>query len=244
MVAGAVHATVRGMRLLIGALCSIALLFVAAPVAVNAATVGCGRVTTLVAPNAAGSLNNGDGWLIFAKPDGSSEKVILRSGSLTPVGGISGYICVGIDGVYFTGLLAPGTTGYIPEPANWVTGTGVYCGTVATNPYTSGQISGPRTLQLTGGLSAFGAGIFKVPSEIALPTVGSYLCARFEVGAPSVLATILRAGDPGYLAAGSLPSTSTAPDEGISVVVLAGLVFVAALTMSGLRRRRNATAPH
>src|SRR5205809_3944252 len=107
------------MRQLIGALCFIAILFGVAPVA-DAATVGCGRVTTFVAPNSAGALNNGDGWLIFAKPDGTSEKVILRSGSLMPSGGISGYICVGIDGVYFTGLLAPGAAGYIPEPAGSV----------------------------------------------------------------------------------------------------------------------------
>ena len=80
------------MRCLIGALCAASLLFAAAPSAAAAATVGCGRVTTFVGPNAAGSLPSGDGWVIFVKPDGSSDKVILRAG--TQVGTLSGYICI------------------------------------------------------------------------------------------------------------------------------------------------------
>ena len=227
------------MRYLIGALCAAALLFSAAPSVAAAATVGCGRVTTFVGPNAAGSLPSGDGWVIFAKPDGSSEKVILRAG--TQVGTLSGYICIGSEGVYSTGVIAPGVAGYIPEPANFVTGTGVHCGTVAANPFTSGQISGPRTLQLSGGLSAFGAGIFSVPTSIALPTVGSYFCGRFEVGAPSVLVTALRVGDPGYVAAG-LPNTGTAPNAAMSAVGLAGLVLVVGLALFALRTRQRGIA--
>ena len=228
------------MRYLIGALCAAAIVLGAAPSVAVAATVGCGRVTTFVGPNAAGSLPSGDGWVIFAKPDGTSEKVVLRSG--TQVGTLSGYICIGSEGVYSTGVIAPGASGYVPEPANFVTGTGLYCGDVAVNPYTTGQISGPRTLQLRGALSAFGDGIFSVPTSIALPTAGSYLCGRFEVGAPSVLVTILRVGDPGYIAAG-LPNTSTAPEGTMSALGLAGLVLVASLALFGLRSTRNGISP-
>lgn len=221
------------MRYLIGVLCAVVIVFGAAPDVANAATVGCGRVTTFVGPNAAGSLLSGDGWVIFVKPDGTSEKVILRAG--TQVGTLAGYICIGSEGVYSTGVLAPGVAGYISEPANWVTGTGLYCGTVAANPFTSGQISGPRTLQLGGALSAFGQGIFSVPTAMALPTVGSYLCGRFEVGAPSVLASTLRDSDPGYIVAG-LPGTSTASTDSISAISLVALILIMGLALFGLRR--------
>jgi hypothetical protein len=210
---------------LIGAVCAALTLLGTAANPADAATVGCGQVTTFVAPNSPSALNGGDGWLIFAKPDGTSEKVILRSGTLTPSGGISGYVCVGSDGVYFTGLVAPGTAGYIPEPAGSVPGTGVYCGIVATNPFTSGQISGPRTLQLGGALSAFGGGIFSVPTSIDLPAIGSYLCGRFSLGGPSQLLAVLRAGDPAYVAPG-LPNTGTAPADAGSGLGLLGLVLV------------------
>jgi hypothetical protein len=210
---------------LIGALCAVAILFCLAPGVADAATVACGRVTTFVTPNSAGALNGGDGWLIFAKPDGTSEKVILRSGTLMPTGGISGYVCVGSDGVYFTGLVAPGTAGYIPEPTGSVPGTGLYCGIVATNPFASGQISGPRTFQLGGALSAFGGGIFSVPTSIDPPAIGSYLCGRFSLGGPSQLVAVLRAGDPGYVASG-LPNTGTAPADAGSGLGLLGLVLV------------------
>jgi len=227
---------------MVAALCAaLAILFGGVSGTAAAATVGCGRVTTFVAPNSAGALNNGDGWIIFAKPEGTSDKVILRSGTLASSGAIGGYICVETDGVYFTGLVAPGTAGYVPEPANWVTGTGVYCGTVAVNPFTSGQISGPRTIQLRGVLSAFGEGIFSVPASIVLPMVGSYLCGRFAVGAPSALVTVLGVGDPGYLAAG-LPNTSTAPADATSAVGLAGFVLVVGLGLIALRTRRNSSA--
>jgi hypothetical protein len=219
------------MRSLIGLL-SVAILLVAAANFAAAATVGCGRVTTYVQPGSSAALINGDGWLIFAKPDGTSEKVILRAAQVTPVGGISGYVCVGIDGVYFTGLLAPGTAGYIPEPADGITpGTGVYCGIVAANPFTSGQISGPRTYQLRGGLSAFAEGIFSVPTGVALPTIGSYICGRFEPGGPSRLVTLLRAGEPGNLIE-ALPNTSTsssAPNSLFGVLGAALLIILGSL---------------
>lgn len=229
---------VIAMRYLIGALCAIALLSGVGSSVAAAATVGCGRVTTFVAPNSSGALNSGDGWLIFAKPDGTSEKVILRSGTLTASGGISGYVCIAIDGLYFSGLLTPGSTGYVPEPTNWVTGTGVYCGTVGANPFTSGQLSGARTLQLRGELSAFGGGIFTVPASIALPAVGSYLCGRFEVGGPSQLVAVLQTGDPGYVPAG-LPNTSTAPAGATPSLTLAGVFLITglALVARNLRRR-------
>lgn len=202
-----------------------------------AATVGCGRVTTFVAPNSSGALNSGDGWLIFAKPDGTSEKVILRSGTLTPSGGVSGYVCIAIDGLYFSGLLAPGTTGYIPEPANWVTGSGVYCGAVGADPFTSGQLSGPRTFQLRGTPSLGGGGIFRVPAAIALPAISSYLCGRFELGGPSQLLAVLQAGDPGYVAPG-LPNTSTTDDAAAPATKLAGFIVLIAGVLL-LARRTN-----
>ncbi len=229
------------MRCLIGALCAASLLFAAAPSAAAAATVGCGRVTTFVGPNAAGSLPSGDGWVIFVKPDGSSDKVILRAG--TQVGTLSGYICIGSEGVYSTGVIAPDAAGYLPEPAVWVTpGTAVYCGTVAANSITTGQGSGPRTYELRVTSGPGGGGRFSVPDSIAPPTVGSYLCGQFAQGAPmNGLLTVLRAGDPGYVGAG-LPNTSTAPDGAISALGLAALVLVAALSLLGLRLRRNTRA--
>ncbi len=226
------------MRYLIGALCAVALLFSAAPSVAAAATVGCGRVTTFVGPNSAGSLPGGDGWVIFAKPDGSSDKVILRAG--TQVGTLSGYICIGSEGVYSTGVIAPGAAGYIPEPTLFVTpGTAVYCGTVAVNSITTGQGSGPRSFELRVTSGPGGGGRFSVPDSIALPTVGSYLCGRFAQGAPmNGLLTVLRAGDPGYVAAG-LPSTSAAPDGAVPVLTLGGLVLAAALSLLGLRTIRT-----
>jgi len=223
------------MRYLIGPLCAVALLFGAAPSVAAAGSVSCGRMTTFAPPNSASALNNGDGWIILAKPDGTSDKVIIRSGTLTPNGSIAGYVCLDIDGLYFTGVLAPGTVGYIPEPANWVTGTGVYCGTVAVNPFTSGQLSGPTTFQLAG-LSGFSFGIFSVPASIALPKVGDYLCGRFEVGGPSRLIALLAVGDPGYLA--GLPNTSTSSSGKIwtpTVGALAAVLF-SILVLIGLRR--------
>jgi len=223
---------------LIGAICTAAILFCLAPGAADAATVGCGRVTTFVAPNSASALASGDGWLIFAKPDGTSDKVILRSGTLTPSGGISGYVCVGIDGVYFTGLVTPGTAGYVQEPAGAVPGTGVYCGTVAANPFTSGQISGPRTFQLRGGLSAYSDGIFTVPTSIALPTIGSYLCGRFSLGGPSQLVALLGAGEPGYVPQG-LPNTSTDPAAPMRRPEVSPLILIASLGVLALLAKRT-----
>lgn len=228
------------MRYLIGALCAVAILFGAAPGGAAAATVGCGRVTTFVAPNGGGSLPSGDGWVIFAKPDGSSEKVILRAGTQVPT--LSGYICIGSEGVYSTGVIAPGTAGYIPEPAVFVTtGTAVYCGTAAANSLTTGQGSGPRTFELRVTSGPGGGGRFSVPESIALPTIGSYLCGQFAQGVPmNGLLAVLRAGDPGYVAAGSLPSTSTAPESRTSVIGLACLVLAALLALVIRRMTRSA----
>jgi len=228
----------QAMRCLIGALRAMSLLAGVDSRVAAAATVSCGRVTTFVNPDSSGALNNGDGWLIVAKLDGTSEKVILRSRSQTSFGGISGYICMNVDGMYFAGLLTPGAAGYIPEPADFVTGTGVYCGTVAANPYSSGQMSGPRTLQLHGGLSAYGDGIFSVPVSIPLPAVGTYFCGRFSVGGPSQLVTALQPGDPGYVAAG-LPNSSTAPARGVPLIELIRFALVTGLGVLMPRTRRT-----
>jgi hypothetical protein len=239
------------MRYLIGALCAVAILFGAAPSVANAATVGCGRVTTFVAPDSAGALRNSDGWVIFLKPDGSSEKVILRAG--TQVGTLSGYVCVGIDGVYFTGLLAPGTADYIVEPLEWLPADSiVYCGIIAANSITSGQGSGSglRTyeLRVTSGPAASGPaggrGPFFVPDSIPLPVLGSYVCGRFARGVPMMaLVAVLRAGDPGYVAAGSLPGTSTSAPTSSSLPPLAalGATLLAVFVVFGLRRERIRT---
>lgn len=223
-------------RLLVGGLCALAITFGLAPHPAAAATVDCGRVKSFAAPNSAGALNGGDGWVIFAKPDGTEVKVILHSGTQMPAGAMSGYVCVGIDGVYFTGLLAPGAAGYVPEPANWVTGTGVYCGTVAANAFGSGQLSGPRTFQLRGGLSAFGGGIFSVPPSIALPTIGSYLCGRFAVGGPSQLVALLAAEDAGYVPQG-LPNTSTDPPAPTRAPEVSPLIVITSLAVLALRTK-------
>jgi len=226
------------MHYLISLLCVVAALLGAAPNVAAAGTVGCGRVTTFAPPNSATALNNGDGWIIYAKPDGTSDKVIIRSGTLTPIGSIAGYVCLDVDGLYVIGVLAPGTAGYIPEPANWVTGTGVYCGTVAVNPFTTGQLSGPNTFQLAG-LSAFSLGIFSVPASIALPKVGDYLCGRFEVGGPSRLFAVLAVSDPGYVA--GLPNTSTSSSN-LGSTPLVG-AFAAALLSALVLIRLRRSAP-
>ncbi len=231
------------MRYAIGLLCSLALLFGVSATGAAAGTVGCGRVTTFVAPDSASALSSGDGWVIYAKPDGTSDKIIIRSGALSPNGSMAGYVCLELDGFYFAGVLAPGGPGYIPEPANWVTGTGVYCGTVAVNPFSSGQLSGPTTFQLAGGLSAYSLGIFRVPASITPPKIGSHLCGRFEVGGPSQLVALLAAGDPGYIAAG-LPNTSTSasgttstPLAGASRAAVLSILVVIELGLVGRTRR-------
>lgn len=231
------------MRHSIVALCAVAILFGAAPGVAAAATVGCGRVTTFVAPNSAGALRNSDGWVIFVKPDGSSEKVILRAG--TQVGTLSGYVCVGIDGIHFTSVLAPSAAGYIPEPLEWLPAdTVVYCGTVAANSITSGQGSGPRTyeLRVTSGPPG-GRGPFSVSGSIPLPALGSYLCGRFARGVPMMgLLAILRAGDAGYVSA-SLPATSTsAPiDRPLPALGAFGVGLLAVFGSFGPRLRRGAS---
>lgn len=231
------------MRYVLGALGAIAIVFGSTPSVAAAATVGCGRVTTFVAPGAASPLPSSDGWLIFVKPDGTSDKVIVRSGTLTPFGGISGYVCVGVDGIYFTGVLAPGTAGYIPEPQVWVSpGSAVYCGIVGANSITSGEGSGPRTFELQVTSGPGGGGRFSVPASIALPAIGSYLCGRFAQGAPmNGLIAVLGVGDPGYVAAG-LPNTSTSPPSTAPALIGFSAILVAVLGSLGLWRRRLSTS--
>ena len=226
------------MRYLIGALCAVAILFGATADVAVAASVECGRVTTFVAPSSAAA-----GWVIFAKPDGTSAKVIVRAG--TQVGALSGYVCLGVDSIYLTGLLAPGTAGYVPEPLDWVApGTAVYCGTVAANSITVGQGSGPRTFELRVTSGPGGGGRFSAPGSIPLPPLGSYLCGRFEQGVPTNgLIAVLRAGDPGYVVAG-LPNTSTTTSEEWPVLPLRGSVPVlAVLAIFAWRVFVRTTAP-
>ena len=231
------------MRYLVGALCAVAILLAASANVAAATTVGCGRVTTFVAPNSAAAVfatHNGDGWVIFAKSDGTSDKVIIRAD--TQVGALSGYVCMGIDSLYFTGLVTPGMAGYVPEPSVVVPqGTAIYCDIVAANPNTFGEGSGPRTyFFLTSGHG--GGGPFFVPDALPLPTIGSYVCGRFERGVPlnSVLAW-LGPSDPGYVAS-TLPSTSTLPDPGTGVGVWLLLTGLAALTGVGVSRIRSRRA--
>jgi hypothetical protein len=226
------------LRYLIGAFGAVVIVLGAAPGLAAAAIVGCGRVTTFVAPNSAAALVNSDGWLIFAKPDGTSDKVIIRAG--TQVGALSGYVCIGIDSIYLTAVVAPGMAGYVPEPADWVTGTVVYCGTIAANSFTSGQLSGPRTFELIVTSGPAGGERFAVPASIPLPTIGSYLCGRFERGGPNSLVAVLRAGDAGYVTAG-LPNTSTSVDAATSMPILGafGAALLAVLAVLSRRARRD-----
>lgn len=53
-----------------------------------------------------------------------------------------------------------------------------YCGVVAVNPLTTGQGSGPRTLELLVTSGPAGGGRFSVSASIPFPTVGSYICGQ------------------------------------------------------------------
>ena len=222
------------MRYLIGALCAVAILFAAPADVAVAASVECGRVTTYVPPAAAVG-----GYVILAKPDGTQAKVILRAG--TQIGALSGYVCLGVDSIYLTGLLAPGMAGYVPEPPDAVTSnTVVYCGSVAANSITSGQGSGPRTFELRVTSGPGGGGRFSIAEGDPLPTIGSYLCGRFVQGVPSNgLVAVLRAGDPGYVASG-LPNTSTSlpTDSSLPLLGALGAALLAVLALLGLRTGR------
>jgi hypothetical protein len=77
----------------------------------------------------------------------------------------------------------------------------VYCGVVAVNSITSGQGSGPRTLELLVTSGPAGGGRFSVSASIPFPTVGSYICGQFEQGVPmNGLMALLRPGQTGYVA--------------------------------------------
>jgi hypothetical protein len=77
----------------------------------------------------------------------------------------------------------------------------VYCGVVAVNSITSGQGSGPRTLELLVTSGPAGGGRFSVSASIPFPTVGSYICGQFAQGVPmNSLTALLRPGQTGYVA--------------------------------------------
>jgi LPXTG-motif cell wall-anchored protein len=118
----------------------------------------------------------------------------------------------------------------------------LYCGVVAANPTTSGEGSGPNTYELrvtkgpTGAAASF---TFGVAQSIALPTIGTYICGQFAEGAPmNALMTLVRPGDPGYVAS-TLPSTSTLPNTGAGMGVWLLLTGFVALAGVGLHRSRG-----
>lgn len=133
----------------------------------------------------------------------------------------------------------------------------VYCGIVAVNSITSGQGSGPRTLELQVTSGPGGGGRFSVRESIPLPTVGSYICGQFVQGIPlNALTALMRPGDPGYVAGpvtatitpvpSAIPIASPRPQSDPSTLGTLGLVLVglAVLVVMGLltARSRQSTA--
>lgn len=119
----------------------------------------------------------------------------------------------------------------------------VICGVVAANSITSGEGSGPRTYELLVTSGPGGGGRFSVAPDIALPTIGSYICGQFEEGVPmNGLVALLRPGDAGYVAR-SLPSTTVRPETGTTLViaelVAIGLALLVAVGLLTARSRRS-----
>src|SRR5687768_2287290 len=78
--------------------------------------------------------------------------------------------------------------------------TVVYCGVVAANRITIGQGSGPRTFELRAAGEGTGDERFGVPDALPLPTIGSYICGRFEQRVPiNSLVAYVQPGEPGYV---------------------------------------------
>lgn len=220
------------MRYLIVAICTLALLGGTTPAAAAGPIVDCGRVTTFVPPNSPGALNGGDGWVIVARSDGTSEKAIIRAGM--QLGELSGYVCLAIDGIYVSSVVTPEMPRYIPEASTFVPqGTAVYCGIVIPNSITSGQGSGLRTYEFQVTSGPGGGGRFGVSNALPLPIVGTYICGRFAQGVPmNGLLGYLSPGDPGYVV-NTLPSTSTSPTGELGAAALTS-VLVAMLLLAGL----------
>jgi hypothetical protein len=122
----------------------------------------------------------------------------------------------------------------------------VLCGVVAANPTTSGEGSGPGTFELrvtSGPPGTAPTSVFGVATSVPQPTIGSYICGEFQEGVPmNGLMTLLRPGDPGYVAR-SLPSTSVQRDADIAIsspeLVVTGLGVLAAAGWLIARSRRS-----
>jgi LPXTG-motif cell wall-anchored protein len=119
-----------------------------------------------------------------------------------------------------------------------------YCGTVAANSVNVGQGSAPRTYEfrVTSGPSGGGRFFdFFVPDALPLPTIGSYVCGRFQQGVPmSGLLAWMGPSDPGYVVS-TLPTTSTLPDTGAGLgiwLLLTGLAALAGVGLVSGRSRR------
>ena len=129
----------------------------------------------------------------------------------------------------------------------------VYCGVVNANSVTSGQGSGPRSYELQVTSGPGGGGRFAVPESIALPTIGSYICGQFVQGVPmNSLVSLLRPGDPGYVAQPGTATIAPAPSAaapaaqpgltlGFIELLLIGLALFAAMALLALRSRRSTT---
>lgn len=104
----------RARRYLIGAFGAVAILLAAPADVAVAASSECGRVTAYVL------CVELPGYVILTKSDQTQAKVIVHAG--TSSRGLSGYVCLGVDRDYLTGLLTPGTAGYLPEPGPAVLG--------------------------------------------------------------------------------------------------------------------------
>jgi hypothetical protein len=133
----------------------------------------------------------------------------------------------------------------------------VYCGVVRVNSITSGQGSGPRTLELQVTSGPAGGGRFSVPASIPFPTVGSYMCGQFEQGVPmNGLVGLLSPGDPGFVGQlltptlspepSAVPGTTAPPQASIFTLGFIELLLLAlaVLVVMGIftLRSRRATA--
>lgn len=234
------------LRYLLIALGAAATVLFATPTPSSAATVSCGRVTTFVAPDSAGALTSGDGWMILAKTDGSSEKIIIRSGRLTSTGSIGGYVCVSVDGLYFNGVLAPGTAGYIPEPFGRLPSTSTpldKCGKVTAydfvvSPNNAGTLTvdGVRfVVGLPGGFRRSDIPPLTVP--FASVRLDQTVCVRGLVD-PLPGGWHLLSGE--VVIVSGLPATSTAgaSTDRMQVLITMAVALVAALSFYGARRAR------
>lgn len=142
------------MRYLIGAFGAVAILLAAPADVAVAASAECGRVTAYVL------CVELPGYVILTKSDRTEAKVIVHAG--TSSSGLSGYVCLGVDRDYLTGLLTPGTAGYLPEMGPVVLGYAA-----SGLPNTSTSTSAPTDLSVPM-LAALGATLLGVLGLVRL----------------------------------------------------------------------------